>query len=248
MSQARVLYQFPLSHYCEKARWVLDFKGLSCQPRNLLPGPHRVFTRVRAAIDTLPLLHDGQRWVGDSTRIAYYLDKYYPQPALLPADAELRRTVIELEQQYDRLGVAVRRWMFGEVLGSETVAQALLGPYRLPALARRWYRPVLERGIRLLYRVTPTEQRRALERIEQGLAALEARLPEQGDGYLVGDRLTLADITAAALLAPLVAAPGTPWEGWHQDPTLPASFRNQLQAFRSRPAGQWVLRRYQQDR
>jgi glutathione S-transferase len=33
------LYQFQFSHYCEKARWALDYKGLAYAPKNLLPGP-----------------------------------------------------------------------------------------------------------------------------------------------------------------------------------------------------------------
>ncbi len=32
----RVLYQFPLSHYCEKARWLLDHKELDYVAHNLI--------------------------------------------------------------------------------------------------------------------------------------------------------------------------------------------------------------------
>ena len=71
MSQTRILYQFPISHYCEKSRWQLDHKGLPYVTRNLLPGPHRLRTPLMANIDTLPVLRDGKRTVGDSTRIAY---------------------------------------------------------------------------------------------------------------------------------------------------------------------------------
>jgi len=34
------LYQFPISHYCEKIRWALDHKGLDYKLVNLLPGFH----------------------------------------------------------------------------------------------------------------------------------------------------------------------------------------------------------------
>lgn len=34
------LYQFTFSHYCEKARWALEYKGIAYQPVNLLPGSH----------------------------------------------------------------------------------------------------------------------------------------------------------------------------------------------------------------
>src|SRR5690606_11485280 len=50
MSEQRVVYQFPISHYCEKTRWQLDHKGMPYQIRNLLPGAHRLFTRTRAGV------------------------------------------------------------------------------------------------------------------------------------------------------------------------------------------------------
>lgn len=31
----RILYQFPLSHFAEKGRWLLDAKGLDYQIHNL---------------------------------------------------------------------------------------------------------------------------------------------------------------------------------------------------------------------
>ena len=34
------LYDFTFSHYSEKARWALDFKGVPYTPRHLLPGFH----------------------------------------------------------------------------------------------------------------------------------------------------------------------------------------------------------------
>jgi glutathione S-transferase len=37
------LYQFQFSHFCEKARWALDYKDLPYTCKNLLPGLH---TRV----------------------------------------------------------------------------------------------------------------------------------------------------------------------------------------------------------
>ncbi len=60
----RILYQFPISHYCEKTRWQLEHKGLDYRTRNLLPGPHRLRTQWLARINTLPILRDGDRTVG----------------------------------------------------------------------------------------------------------------------------------------------------------------------------------------
>ncbi|HKX12345.1 MAG TPA: glutathione S-transferase N-terminal domain-containing protein, partial [bacterium] len=40
-----ILYQFPISHYCEKARWALAFKEIPYRIVNLAPGLH--FRRTR---------------------------------------------------------------------------------------------------------------------------------------------------------------------------------------------------------
>ena len=104
----RILYQFPISHYCEKTRWQLEHKDLDYRTRNLLPGPHRLRTQWLARINTLPILRDDKRTVGDSTKIAYYLEKYYPERPLVPEDADSRARVIELEQHFDRFAVHVR--------------------------------------------------------------------------------------------------------------------------------------------
>ena len=39
------LYTFNLSHFSEKARWALDYEGISYEERILLPGPHQLVTR-----------------------------------------------------------------------------------------------------------------------------------------------------------------------------------------------------------
>ena len=247
MSQTRILYQFPISHYCEKSRWQLDHKGLTYVTRNLLPGPHRLRTRMMANIDTLPILRDGKRTVGDSTRIAYYLEKYYPHDPLIPAAGDDRQKVIELEQQFDRYGIYVRRWMYGLVLGQPAVMDAMFDPYRLPALIKRLLVPVTEKGVARLYGIRPDRVAAAQEKVMEGLALIEARIKGNPDRYLVGERLTLADITAASLYAPLLAPPGTPWDMMPEG-EQPDAVRVALQPIRDSAAGQWVLRRYQQDR
>ena len=60
--------------------------------------------------------------------------------------------------------------------------------------------------------------------------------------------LTFREIPkAAGLLAPLVSPAGTPWDIFEEG-TLPAALQKQLDDLRTRPAGQWVLARYAEDR
>lgn len=247
MIDQRVVYQFPISHYCEKTRWQLDHKGLSFRTRNLLPGAHRLFSRLRAGVSTLPVLRDGKRVIGDSTRIAYYLEKYYPQAPLLPEESAARRQVIELEQQFDRYGVHVRRWIYGYLLGRPEVMRAMLQPYGMPAVMKGALAPVLQRGVAQLYRVQAEPVARSQLRLEEGLALIETLIQGDPGRYLVGETLTLADITAAAMYAPLLSPPGAPWS-FIDEATLPQPVQAALQGYRERPAGQWLLARYRYDR
>ena len=61
------LYQFQFSHFCEKARWALDFKGLPYACKNLITGPHRKVASNLAPRSCLPILVDGGVVVYDST-------------------------------------------------------------------------------------------------------------------------------------------------------------------------------------
>jgi len=52
----RILYQFPLSHFCEKARWLLDHKELDFVAQNVVPGVHRAFAQLKTGQNKLPIL------------------------------------------------------------------------------------------------------------------------------------------------------------------------------------------------
>ena len=57
------LYQFPISHYCEKVRWALDFKGLPYQKISCLPGLHARKNKKMAKFSSVPILKQGKKYV-----------------------------------------------------------------------------------------------------------------------------------------------------------------------------------------
>jgi glutathione S-transferase len=248
MSDARrVLHQFPISHYCEKTRWHLDLKRLDYRLRNLLPGVHVLVNRRVAGLRTVPVLVDGGKAIGDSTAIAMHLEEQYPAAPLLPRDAAERARVLETETYFDEtLGPAVRSWVYGNALAT---------PGMIPALFFRSYgtigRParfvmggVLEREIRRMYRLNAEKVAEASRQIDEAVGRLERLIDGDPNRHLVGGGLTLADITAASLLAPLVGPPESPWTAVAGPAVLPP----RREALRARPAGQWVLARYAKDR
>jgi glutathione S-transferase len=243
----RVLHQFPISHYCEKTRWHMDVKGLGYELRNLLPGFHILVTRRMAGGRTVPVLVDGGRAFGDSTEIALHLEEKYPNAPLLPKDTAARARVLEVESYFDELlGPAVRKWVYGSALKTRGMIPELFfrGYDATGRFAGKFIGPVLEREIRRLYRIDDAGVEEASRHIDEAVDHLEQLIDGDPSRYLVGNGLTLADLTAAALLAPLVAPPGSPWTNVERPAVLPPR-REQL---RARPAGQWVLARYRNDR
>ncbi len=250
-SAERTLYQFPISHYCEKTRWNLDAKGLPYALNNLMPGPHLVVTRrLVQGPGTVPVLVDGGTVLGDSTDIALHLERTYPStPALVPASGPERDRVLELENFFDEMGVHVRRWMYAHLFNAGADLGALMfREYATPQrLLGRALVPVIKALIRRKYKLLPEKVEKSRVRLMEGLDRLEREIGDDPARYLVGNSLTIADITAASLYAPLVGAEGSPYTT-PPGLTLPPVVAELQAAVRARPAGQWMLRRYQQDR
>jgi len=107
------LYQFPISHYCEKIRWSLDYKKLDYEIINLLPGLHIKTTKKLAKFSSVPVLVDGDNIVQSSDTIIDYLDKTYTEKQITPVDAEEKHKALEWEAYADaELGVHVRRCLY----------------------------------------------------------------------------------------------------------------------------------------
>ena len=103
-----LLWHIPLSHFNEKVRWALDHKGIAHRRRVL--GPNYLIRAWRATGQgQLPILWLDGRAIHDSTRIIAALEERCPEPALYPADGELRRRALALEDELDEgLGPALR--------------------------------------------------------------------------------------------------------------------------------------------
>ncbi len=109
-----VLWHIGVSHYSEKVRWALDYKGVEHERREPTPGVHMALALwwSRGETKTFPVLDlDGEK-VLDSTAIIGALEAKWPEPPLYPEDPSDRRQALDLEDFFDEnLGPAVR--LFG---------------------------------------------------------------------------------------------------------------------------------------
>jgi glutathione S-transferase len=246
----RTLYQFPISHYCEKARWMLDAKGLPYTLQNLMPGTHRRATRRLAkGSGSVPVLVDGDVALGDSTEIALHLERAYPSPPLLPAPGPERDRALELEDYFDHVGIHVRRWAYGQIIpGGTNLGALMFEQYPSP---QRWLGrmivPVIKAVLRRQYRIYPPKVEESRVKVMEALDRLDRELQNDPSRYLVGSSLTVADITAASLIAPIAGIEGSPYAFRPEFP-MPKAIVQMAEELRARPAGQWLRRLYQQDR
>jgi glutathione S-transferase len=243
-----VLITIPLSHYCEKARWALDRAGIAYREEPHAPLVHRLFT-MRKGGGTVPMLLDGRRRIVDSTGILLYADAAAGGDLLYPADPILRSEVESLEEMFDaQLGPHSRRWAYTHLLPHPALIRSLW-TRNAPAFEARLLTlivPIVRRVVRASYRVSPASGERSLQRVHAAFQKVEERL-SQGRRFLVGERFTAADLSFAALAAPMVL----PVQCRAAHPTLeevPASFREETMRLRDTVAGRFALRLFEEER
>lgn len=211
---ALVLYQFPLSHFCEKARWALDYKSLDYVTKNLIPGLHVKTTRKLAARSSVPVLeHDG-RCIQGSGKIISYLDEQFPGNKLTPVNAEEAQSALEWERYLDNeIGIHLRRYLYHTLLQHPKLLMGFFatgGPFW--AKPYLWIIfPKLVKTMRKFLAIDKTSAAQSKQQLEKALNRLNESLGDKK--YLAGKRFSRADLTAAALLAPLFMPPqyGLTW-------------------------------------
>ena len=162
-----VLYDYHRSSACYRVRIALNLKQVDYEPVtvNLLEGEQQAADyRARNPQGFVPMLEaDGRRLV-QSLAIIDWLDAAFPEPALIPRDADDRAHVLAMA-----LAVACDI----HPLNNLRVIKYLSGPLGQPQDVRdTWYR----------------------HWIVEGLAALEELAAARAGRFLFGDAPTLADV------------------------------------------------------
>jgi glutathione S-transferase len=245
------LWHIPISHYNEKVRWALEHKGIDHVRRAPLPGSHIPIAiwMTRGGQITFPILRIDGRTIGDSTAIIAALESIQPEPALYPVDAEERAQAIELEDYFDeQLGPYTRFLAFHELLNEPEMLTDVAARLVPPALGRM--KPLVGAYARAFTSVRwgardDAAAVTAREKIVSALDRLESEL-EEGEGeYLVGDRFSVADLTAASLFYPLVAPPEGPTP---PDTPRPPAFDEFRASLSDRPGFRWVEETFRKHR
>ncbi len=245
-----VLWHIEISHFSEKARWALAYKGVEHERRAPTPGAHMVVALwlTRGRHKTFPILQLDGEAVADSTAIIAALEQRFPDPPLYPEDPAERRQALELEEFFDEeLGSHARLLAFHEATKDPAIVEQFtvdLLPGRLAEID-----VVRAGGVRFFSAFTGLRygvksDRRAELAKAKIVAAVDRLESELGQGdYLVGDQFTVADLTAASLLHPLVQPPEGP-----SLPPSPEGFERFRAPLKDRPGYKWVERMFAKHR
>ena len=171
-----ILYGSTLSPFVRKVMACAAEKGLKLELKPTgFPDADPDFCAA-SPFRKMPALLDGDYGLADSSAIIHYLDAKYPEPALIPAEPRARGRTIWFDEFADTILFGCGQKMFF----NRVVAPIFLkrpGDLSLAEAAERDELPPI-------------------------LDYIETVAPE-GDGYLVGEGLTLADIAVAGPFANL---------------------------------------------
>jgi glutathione S-transferase len=194
------LYQFELSQYSEKVRLILDYKQLEYKKINVVPGVGQLELLKVSGQRQVPVLKDGSVVVADSTEIALYLERKYPDRPLIPTDPLLRGQCLLIEEWADEsIGIKGRKALIGALNQYPNFRTSLL-PATTPDFLKNIFGAIpseLLDGIGSGVGFGGNAVKDAVNGLKQDLEALCLIL--QSRPYLVDDRPTLADLTVAGL-------------------------------------------------
>lgn len=168
-----MVYGSSMSPYVRKVLAFADEKGLEVESRPIGLGSDDPEFRAASPFGKIPALRDGDFTVADSSAIVAYLEAVKPEPALIPADPKARATTIWFEEFADTImGACGTKMFFNRIVA--------------PRFLKR------EGDLALA-------DKAECEELPPLLDYLERVLPESG--FLVEDRLTLADLAVASPFA-----------------------------------------------
>lgn len=164
-----IVYGSSMSPFVRKTLAFAAEKGLQVELKPVALGGSPEFKKI-SPFGKMPGFTDGDFSISDSTAIVTYLEAKHPQPALLPAEPEPRALTIWYEEFADTILIAC----MGKMFFNRVVAPRFLGQPGDQAAADKAQN----------------------EELPPLLDYIESVMP--ASGWLVGDRLTLADLAVAS--------------------------------------------------
>ena len=170
-----IVYGSSLSPFVRKVVAFAAEKGIEVEVKPVGPGSQDPEFREASPFGKMPGFRDGDFAISDSSAIVAYLDAIRPEPNLIPTEPRARARTIWFDEYSDTILFACG----GKMFFNRIVGPRFLGVPGDEEIARK----------------------AECEELPPLLDYLEGVIPESG--WLVEDRLTLADISVASPFANL---------------------------------------------
>jgi glutathione S-transferase len=167
-----IIYGSSLSPFVRKVLVYCNERGIAVENVVGTPGQPSAEFLEASPLGKIPAMRDGDFTLADSSAIIHYLEAKYSGEGLVPTDPEERGRTIWFEEYADTIMMSCG----GKIFFNRFVAPKVLG----------------RQGDDLVAEAAERDELPAI------LAYLEGVAPA-GEGYLVGDHLTLADIAIAGV-------------------------------------------------
>lgn len=166
-----IIYGASISPFVRKAVAFAREKDLDFEHQQVPPHNDDPDFKIASPLGRIPGMKDGDFGLGDSTAIIHYLERKHPDPALLGTDAESHGRIVFFDKFSDTVMVA-----------------NAMGPIFFNRVAYRFF------GVEPDTTAADVAEKDKLPDI---VAFIEASLAD-GRDWLVGDTISLADISVAS--------------------------------------------------
>lgn len=241
-----VLHQFAYSHFNEKARWALDFKGVEHRRTTYLPGPHRAQIGKLSGQHQTPVLEIDGECVAGSAAIIERLETEFPDNPLYPETRDLKSEALAVQSEFDQtVGPAVRTVVFSVFLNDGSYLVRMFGGSKnlLKRIAYRASFPIAKGMIAKGNGVYPENVEQSFKITQDTLDRVATRINH--NAYMVGDQFSVADLAVAALLAPIANVDHVDMK---RPEPVPAEVEELVARYASHPTVEWVQSIYRNHR
>ncbi|MEK7434754.1 MAG: glutathione S-transferase family protein [Cyanobacteriota bacterium] len=198
-----IFFQRDYSPYCVKVKKIMDYKGIPYKNIDILPMLNKKFLEEVSGQNLVPVIKYKEEVISDSTRIALFLEKVKVEPSLFIKDNEsLNNEIMMIEDWADEVFVkpfSKLAMLYGAehpeiIIESKEFDTGVdlidknkdkVFPFMLKMMAKKYGASIDKK---------PDIKKEARANLDILLHKLE------GKEFLVGNQLTLADITVASHL------------------------------------------------
>jgi cytochrome P450/glutathione S-transferase len=243
------LISIRISPFCELARWILERQGIPYREACHAPLLSLPFTWAADRSLNVPVVLAPDATFDVQEFINHIDNRARVDERILPQEPHERQEAEELiDSILKKLAISVRQYAYANMLPNRRVTSRLM-IVRAPWWERAfvtWFYPVQAWAMRKALKIDADSVEQSRKQILSSFDELSKRLgPERR--FLIGNRLTAADLVFAAGTAPVTVPPeyGAPFP---KISDMPAAMQATVIAVQATAAGQHGLRLYREYR